>query len=297
MVISTKEELFELLGKIEPFEGKRVKTTMWGHKVDYVFADDLSYEMGFEYFSQFLNPDLESEANLTLYIDGGQVSVDEELCLNYHGIKHEGREILLTPFCCGSIGENVGTVVIVPGDELTLTALFRSISSNLTRRMRGIVLHSSGVVYKDKCFLFLGESGSGKSTVVKLSGSLTTLSDEAILITESENGFRCWGSPYGAEHPGTNLNVELAGCLFLVQDKETYLEKLDGQEVVLRIAQQIWSDLSVIRFDPNNLSLCMKIASTVPCYNMHFELNDSFWLAIDKEFFGGALDECRSRRA
>ena len=54
MVISTKEELFELLGKIEPFEGKRVKTTMWGHKVDYVFADDLSYEMGLSISLSFL---------------------------------------------------------------------------------------------------------------------------------------------------------------------------------------------------------------------------------------------------
>jgi hypothetical protein len=79
-------------------------------------------------------------------------------------------------------------------------ACIRVLWSILLRRAHGLFVHASGVATPKGGFLFAGVSGSGKTTVAKLSAPRRVLNDEICAVTRiGPQSFSLWGTPFWGE--------------------------------------------------------------------------------------------------
>lgn len=66
-------------------------------------------------------------------------------------------------------------------------------------------IHSSAVQYRGRAVLFLGESGTGKSTHTRLwlenIGGATLLNDDSPFLEAGKTGIKAWGSPWSGKTP------------------------------------------------------------------------------------------------
>lgn len=101
----------------------------------------------------------------------------------------------------------------------------------LTCRQNTVAIHSSCIVYNDKAILFLGESGTGKSTHTRLwrehiEGAVLLNDDSPILRVEGEKVW-AYGSPWSGKTPCyKNQRYELMGCVRLSQAPHNKIKRL-----------------------------------------------------------------------
>lgn len=94
-----------------------------------------------------------------------------------------------------------------------------------------VAIHSSCIVYKDKAILFLGESGTGKSTHTRLwrehiEGAVL-LNDDSPMIRVEDGKVWAYGSPWSGKTPCYKQErYELAGCVRLSQAPYNRIQKL-----------------------------------------------------------------------
>ena len=94
-----------------------------------------------------------------------------------------------------------------------------------------VAIHSSCIVYKNKAYLFLGESGTGKSTHTRLwreniEGAVL-LNDDSPMIRVEEGKVWAYGSPWSGKTPCYKQErYELAGCVRLSQAPYNKIKKL-----------------------------------------------------------------------
>lgn len=65
----------------------------------------------------------------------------------------------------------------------------------------GFLVHACGAVFDGKAFVFAGHSGDGKTTLARLLASegVELLSDERVVIRETDTGFEVHGTPWAGE--------------------------------------------------------------------------------------------------
>lgn len=94
-----------------------------------------------------------------------------------------------------------------------------------------VAIHSSCIVYKNKAVLFLGESGTGKSTHTRLwreniDGAFL-LNDDSPFLRVEDGKVWAYGSPWSGKTPCYRQErYELKGCVRLSQAKENVIKKL-----------------------------------------------------------------------
>lgn len=94
-----------------------------------------------------------------------------------------------------------------------------------------VAIHSSCIVYNEKSVLFLGESGTGKSTHTRLwrehmDGSFLLNDDSPIIRVEGDKVW-AYGSPWsGKTHCYKQERYEVAGCVRLSQAPFNQIRKL-----------------------------------------------------------------------
>lgn len=94
-----------------------------------------------------------------------------------------------------------------------------------------VAIHGSCIVYRNKAYLFLGESGTGKSTHTRLwrehiQGAFL-LNDDSPMIRVEDAKVWAHGSPWSGKTPCyKNERYELAGCVRLSQAPYNKIKKL-----------------------------------------------------------------------
>lgn len=94
-----------------------------------------------------------------------------------------------------------------------------------------VAIHASAIHYRGRGVLFLGESGTGKSTHSRLwceniPGS-TLLNDDSPILGVSEGSVRVWGSPWSGKVPCyRNESYPVAAIVRLVQAPENRIRRL-----------------------------------------------------------------------
>ena len=94
-----------------------------------------------------------------------------------------------------------------------------------------VAIHSSCIVYRDKAVLFLGESGTGKSTHTRLwqeniNGTFL-LNDDSPFLRVEDGKIWAYGSPWSGKTPCYKQErYELKGCVRLSQAPYNQIEKL-----------------------------------------------------------------------
>jgi hypothetical protein len=147
----------------------------------------------------------------------------------------------------------------------------------------GILLHCAGVVRNQRAFLFFGHSGSGKTTVARLSPNDIVLNDDLVTLLPSETGWLAHGTPFTnpTQNPPSNQSAPAAALLRLVQSKTVRLESLSRANAVA----ELLSNIPVLPQNPAQLSQIIarleSLLDSLPAWYLHFLPDDSFWNTVD----------------
>ena len=162
-------------------------------------------------------------------------------------------------------------------------ALFYSLI--MVNQCNGLLLHAAGIARQQKGYAFVGPSGGGKSTVVKLSTDALILGDEAIVVRKVDGCYQVFSTPFNGQFVQTeDIKSKLDAILYLKKDKEVYVKKLKGSEAVSKLLTQgilggmpFSKEFSDTEITKNTLDICVELVTTIPCYDLHFLDNESFW--------------------
>jgi len=183
----------------------------------------------------------------------------------------------------------------------------------LALRAGGLLFHAAGIVRKGRGYLFFGHSGSGKTTVAKLSPDDLVLSDDLVLLVPEGQRWVVHATPFwnppltssplrppsplptlrlrsgqalGEGKGGWGVGVRaapLAAMFCLAQDREVYLEEM-GQGQALA---ELVANAPVIPGDPvrsrSLLELGQRLLCHLPIYRLHFLPDASFWNVVEAQ--------------
>ena len=149
----------------------------------------------------------------------------------------------------------------------------------------GLLFHAAGIVRGGWGYVFFGCSGSGKTTVSRLSPHDVVLNDDLVLLMPADRGWTVQATPFwnpSHVHPAGALAAPLAGLFHLVQDKQVYLETLYAAQAVAEVIASV----PVIAADPSRTSQLLergrRLVGATPVYNLHFLPDPSFWPVVEQ---------------
>jgi hypothetical protein len=145
----------------------------------------------------------------------------------------------------------------------------------------GLLFHAAGLLADGEAFLFTGEGGSGKSTVVALSSGKLALNDDLVVLRPDGTGWRAYGTPFwnvdAARRDGQIAAGPVAGIYKLVQDRREYLEPITTAVG----ASELVANCPVVNSDPAELPAvmerCRQLAKSVQVQRLHFCKTPAFW--------------------
>jgi len=140
---------------------------------------------------------------------------------------------------------------------------------------KSLILHSCAVKYKGQGLLFMGESGSGKSTIAKIWRKLkgaVVLSDERIVVRKIKNKFQVFGTPWtGSAFAFANEQAPLSRIYLIEHAKKNFIEPLMPHEA----SAVFLSNIRLPLWDKEKTALVMEIAddflSSVSIFKLGFK--------------------------
>ena len=145
---------------------------------------------------------------------------------------------------------------------------------NFLSRGRGMLVHACAVEYRGQGWLFLGASGAGKTTLSGLwegEPGVTLLSDDRIIIRETGDGYRIYGTPWhGSVEIASPSSAPLSRIFFLVHDHENRLTRIQGADVASRLLVRSFPTFWDGEGMSYTLDLCERLSTRVPCYELGF---------------------------
>jgi len=146
------------------------------------------------------------------------------------------------------------------------------------------LFHSAAIIEENSAFLFMGKSGSGKSTVCTLSGNnqYTVIHDDHVVVYKDEQGV------YAAANQSISMpGVPVQALFFLIQDTSNYLSPLPPIETAKRLMnssmESMASDVLYGQLLNNTFAISASIARCIPSYDLHFRKSPDFWDVIHSE--------------
>jgi hypothetical protein len=178
----------------------------------------------------------------------------------------------------GSFDERSGQGWITqPPDPAPLETFLTAIYAGRLLREGGFFLHAAAIVGPEGAYVFFGPSESGKTTVAELVGE-GVITDEITAIRREGDGYRVSSVPWR----GQRLSAPLAGLFRLRKAGETSFTGLAPVQALRQLLPSVffpsanWAE--VARF----LEIGGELVTRVPCYEMHFTPDRSFWAALPR---------------
>ena len=208
-----------------------------------------------------------------------------EYTLEYEGVKGtfgrtaEGFRLNLQPEAEGAFdiwcseGE---TVVYLGGNWSMLLYRFALWVAYglMTLRRDTLAIHSSCIVYQNKAVLFLGESGTGKSTHTRLwrehIGGAVLLNDDSPMIRVEEGKVWAYGSAWSGKTPCYKQErYELVACVRLSQAPYNRIQNLSVLQAYGAIHPSCAPEFAYDDALYDEVSRIIgQILSVVPCYHL-----------------------------
>ena len=190
----------------------------------------------------------------------------------------------------GFDGDVEGKINLISGEAEGVTvrvsyrfdAFLRILYSLWLVKSGGFLLHSAGSKDEKEAYVFFGVSGSGKTTVTKLSDDKVILSDELVAVRAVNGRYQAHGTPFMGEFArgGQNCSGDLKRIFLLKKDKKNFLLPIRG-------AQRLKELFHCVQFFGENthllgdlLAICNDISEKVDFYELHFLPDKSFWNCI-----------------
>ncbi len=151
----------------------------------------------------------------------------------------------------------------------------------LAIRDDGLLIHAAGLCSQSGVYLFIGHSGSGKSTVVALSHPATALNDDLVLLRRQETSWMAYGTPFwnseSASRHGETASGPVTGIYRLVQDRKPYIEPLLLSTATAELVGNCPVVNASAAWIPALIQRCTQLASEVRVCNLHFRKDAGFW--------------------
>jgi len=170
-----------------------------------------------------------------------------------------------------------------PSDPAPLEAFLSAIYAGQLLRTGGFLLHAAALAAPEGARVFFGPSESGKTTVSTLIGE-GVISDEIAAIRRVEGAWRVSSVPWR----GSRLEGDLAGLFRLRKAQAPSFTRLSPVAAVRQLLTCVFFSRAdgpeVTRF----LAIAGELVRSVPCYDMHFTRDRSFWGVCPTRARGGA---------
>ena len=167
--------------------------------------------------------------------------------------------------------------IIQPRDPSPLETFLTAIYAGRLLKEGGFLLHAAALVGADGTHLFFGPLGSGKTTVAELVGE-GVITDEIAAVRPEGGGYRVSGVPWR----GHQLSAQLAGLYRLRKAQETAFTPLSPVGAVRDLLPCVFfarpQSPEVGRF----LEIAGELVTRVPCYEMRFQPDRSFWSSMPR---------------
>ena len=141
---------------------------------------------------------------------------------------------------------------------------------------QGFYLHASGIIFNGQGLLFIGHSGAGKSTMLKiLRGEGEILCDDRMIVRKGEEGFRIHGTWSHGELPDVSpASAPLRGIFYLEQAQENAIIPIDNfQERLSNVLSFIIKPLQTADWWEKIVDTAVLVAAEVPAYHLKFDLS------------------------
>jgi len=161
----------------------------------------------------------------------------------------------------------------------------RTLAALLALRMGGLLLHSSAIARPDGAVVFLGATGTGKSTLASFSASAgaAILSDDLNAILPAAAGYEVYGMPACALATplATSAGAFPLRCLYhLAQAPEDRVEPLSPAERTAMLMVQSPFVNMYAQTTEALLHNAARLARMVPMGRLHFTESMRFWSLI-----------------
>lgn len=171
---------------------------------------------------------------------------------------------------------SLASLLCFPTDQILFARLLADRS--------GIILHGSGLIFKEKGYLFVGHSDAGKTTLVKIFHHYAKiLNDDRMIVRKEEGRFYLYGTPWHGELSLVAPDrVPLKAIFFLNQAEENKVEKTEGLDTFKRLYGCTIKALVTERWAKKVLDICQDLSRKVPCYHLYFDKSEGVISTIEK---------------
>jgi hypothetical protein len=108
------------------------------------------------------------------------------------------------------------------------------------RQRYSLLIHCSGVIHRDRGYLFVGPSGSGKSTIASMSEHYTVLNDEICILDFNNGSITLQGSPFNGYYKNKKAGAAPLQSIFLIRHGKNHtISPIKISEAVPLLAKEI----------------------------------------------------------
>ena len=187
----------------------------------------------------------------------------------------------------GYLNNKSKTGKVIVSNELSETWIehfLRFAYSWLALEKKCLFFHGAGIINNNQGYVFFGPANAGKTTVTEFSSQHFILGDDMIMLQKFDNSVRVFATPFNinmGDKKLTNTKGNIKGFYRLRQDNKNYLRKMKNSKAIAELMSGVPLAKNNFHGHQTVFYLCSEIAVAVPCYDLHFTHDDSFWSLIN----------------
>jgi hypothetical protein len=141
---------------------------------------------------------------------------------------------------------------------------------------KGVLFHACGVVDEGSGYLFMGNSGDGKSTMAKLwfDRNTTILNDDRIVVRENDAALWMYGTPWHGDFRELSpKGLPIQKIFFLRRGQDNKAVQKSGAEAASMLLTRSFPPLWDHEGMAFTIDFCHHIVNKIPCYELSFAPN------------------------
>ena len=182
-------------------------------------------------------------------------------------------EVLLTVFCDRGFSDVRFFVSGLP--KFSVNNVLMMMYAFSTARRNTLVIHASVTMHQGKGYVFLGKSGTGKSThsqlwINNIEGCELLNDDNPVLRVNDEGEVRVYGTPWSGKTPCyRNLDVPVGAIVDLHQAPKNEIHQMSIAEAYAAVYVSFSSYRFIKDMIDGQLATNERVAVSVPCYSLN----------------------------